>query len=198
MKTGLRILLVAACFVPLPAAAQAEWRAVESVETYAISGKTGIELYESIGERGPKVGIGRAIAYTDYHLTWTRDYQPRDGGCRLASARPKLVITYRLPKPSGPLPTATQRLWETFIAGVEAHERVHGEIIIDIVRKIEATSVGLSVPGDPDCSKVREELQRRLPALAQELRQKSRDFDRAEMSDGGNVHRLILALVNGG
>ncbi len=45
---------------------------------------------------------------------------------------------------------------------------------------------------------MREALQSRLGPLSQEQRRKSRDFDREEMRDGGNVHRLILALVNGG
>ena len=40
-----------------------DWKAVEMIETYAISGDTGIALYRSIGEKGPKVGVGRAIAY---------------------------------------------------------------------------------------------------------------------------------------
>ena len=181
----------------LTGGARADWKPVEQIETYAITGETGIELYRSIGEKGPKVGVGRAIAYTDYRLTWSRDYQPRDGGCVLASARPRLIITYRLPKPSNELPAETRRLWKTFIAGVEKHERVHGEIITDVTRKIEAMSVGLSDPADPDCAKVRAELQRRLVPLAAELRQRSRDFDRVEMSEGGNVHRLVLSLVNG-
>ncbi|WP_274424809.1 DUF922 domain-containing Zn-dependent protease [Chelativorans sp. YIM 93263] len=198
MKAALRLALFAACFLPFPVAAQAEWEPVETVETYAVSGETGIALYESIGERGPKVGIGRAIAYTDFKLTWTRDYQPRGGGCTLASARPKLIITYRLPELAGDLPPAMQKRWDKFIDGVAAHERVHGEIITDIARKIEAMSVGLTMADDPDCAKTRAELQRRLVPIAAELKQRNRAFDREEMSEGGNVHRLVLELVNGG
>ena len=37
----------------------------------------------------------------------------------------------------------------------------------------------------------------RLGALSQAQRQQSRDFDRTELSEGGNIHQLILALVNG-
>ena len=198
MTRHLRIWLAAAGLAAAMPAAGAEWRAAEKVETYAISGDTGIALYRSIGERGPKVGVGRAIAYTDFELLWSRDYrQQADGSCLLASARPSLTITYRLPKPSGKLPAATRGLWESFIEGVEAHERVHGDFIREMVGKIEAVSVGLSVADDPECRKIRKELTGRLAALSQEQRQRSRDFDRAEMSDGGTVHRLVLALVNG-
>lgn len=176
---------------------RAEWRATERIETYAITGRSGIELYRSIGEHGPKIGMGRVIAYTDFKLTWRRDYQPRGGNCTLASAKPNLIITYRLPKPSQPLPPPTRQSWETFIAGVAAHERVHGEFIVDMVRKIEAVSVGLTAENDPKCQKVRQKLQEHLGALSQEQRRRGREFDRGEMSDGGNVHRLVLALVNG-
>lgn len=189
-------LIAALVMAAMPA--RADWKPVEKIETYAISGTSGAELYASIGARGPKAALGtRAIALTNFKLTWQRDYQPRDGGCTLASARPKLIITTTLPKPAGPLPPSVKTAWETFIAGVRRHERVHGADIEDMVRQIEATSVGLSMPADPKCQKVRAELQKRLAALSAEQRRKSRDFDVVELGAGGTVHRLILDLVNG-
>lgn len=191
-------MLAAAFAASLPFPAHADWQAVERVEPYTVSGRSGIELYRSIGENGPQVGVGRAIAYTDFKLLWSRDYRPQpNGSCVLASARPSLTITYHLPKASGDMPAPTRRLWETFVEGVTKHEKVHGAFIVDMVKKIEAISVGLTAPDDPGCRKVRAELQSRLGALSQEQRAKSRDFDRVEMSEGGNVHRLVLALVNG-
>ncbi len=175
-----------------------DWKPVEKIETYKVTGQTGLELYESIGQNGPEAGAGRAIAYTDFRLTWTRDYQPREGGCTLVTARPKLTLIYRLPKLSAKVPEATRKLWSTFATGVEKHERVHGDIIIDMVRKIEAFSVGLRAEGDPKCQKIRKVLTARLSELSQEQRARSKDFDREELSEGGNVHRLVLALVNGG
>ena len=198
MRAGIRLCLLAA-FVPAATGAWAEWKPVEKVETYAISGKTGAELYRSIGEKGPKIrGLVRTIAYTNFKLTWTRKYEPQaDGACTLVTAKPKLIITYTLPKPAAKLPPAIHKDWETFIAGLRAHEKVHGDIIVDMVKAIEATSVGFSVPADPDCRKIRTELTKRLAELSLAQRQRSRDFDKLEMSDGGNVHQLILKLVNG-
>ena len=183
----------------MPVAALADWKPVEKDVPYAIAGKTGPDLYASIGKRGPKAGIGRAIAFTNFKLTWQRDYRPQaDGACTLVSARPKLVISYHLPKPSEKLPDQIARNWKAFIDGVRKHERVHGEMIVAMVEEIEAFSVGLSAPDDPNCKKVRARLQERLAEISQAQRQKSRDFDKAELSDGGNVHQLILGLVNGG
>ncbi len=182
----------------LPGTARAGWKAAEREEFYAITGSTGPELYASIGERGPKVGVGRAIAFTDFQLTWTRAYQVRDGACVLASAKPKLTITTRLPKPSAKLPPQVRRNWDVFAARVRAHEKVHARFIVEMVEKIEAATVGLSVPEDPACRKIRQAMTERLSALSLEQRQRSRDFDRSELRAGGTVQQFVLALVNGG
>lgn len=196
---GLKTFLPAALLALTPVAAYAQWKPVERNEPYAISGKTGLELYASIGERGPAAGIGRAIAFTNFKLTWQRDYRPQpDGACTLVSARPKLIISYVLPKPSQKLPEPVASNWKVFIDGVARHERVHGEMIVDMVKQIEAYSIGLSAADDPDCKKVRAKLQERLPSISQARQQKSRDFDRVELTEDGAVHQLVLNLVNGG
>lgn len=192
------ILGAALAGIAMPATA-ADWKATEQTRTYAISGTTGIALYESIGRNGPLVGKARTVAHTTFDLKWSRKYEPQaDGSCRLTSARPFLTITYTLPKPSEKLPAGLRERWATFIGGIERHEKVHGEHIRDLVDTILATTVGLAVADDPGCRKIREEIKKPLSAASLAQRQKSRDFDRVEMSEGGNVHRLILDLVNGG
>lgn len=192
----MRLIALAAAFMPCLPAFASDWVASEVEKTYAVGGRTGIELYRSIGERGPKVGVGRVIAHTSFKLTWSRKYEPRDGACVLASARPKLTITYTLPRPSQTLSADIQRKWRDFIEGVRAHERVHGDFIKEMVRTIEAETVGLTVPDDPGCTRIKTEMTSRLSRISLEQRQRSRDFDKVELGEGGNVHQLILALVN--
>ncbi|RVC59484.1 MAG: DUF922 domain-containing protein [Mesorhizobium sp.] len=200
MKPAILLLLLAAMLPSAPARA-GDWKPVEKVETYAISGQTAPELYASVGENGPLIGESkkRVIAHTNFKLTWQRDYDDKAGGgaCVLRSARPKLIITYTLPKPTGPLPAGLQKRWDGFAAGLAAHEKVHGGQIIDMVQRIEALSVGLTVADDPGCKKIRTELTQRLAELSQAQRQASRDFDRVEFGSGGNLQRLVLAFVNG-
>jgi predicted secreted Zn-dependent protease len=74
---------------------------------------------------------------------------------------------------------------------------VHGGSIKDMVRTIEDFSVGFTVADDPGCKKIRTELTKRLAAASAAQRKQGRDFDREEFNDGGNMHRLILDLVNG-
>lgn len=194
MKTAVSSFLLA---LLLASPARADWKPVEKVETYDISGQSGPELYASIGEAGPLLGKGRVIAHTNFKLTWTRDYKPQGGACVLRSARPKLIITYTLPKPAEPLPPAVQKSWEIFAAGLAAHEKVHGAAIVEMVHKIEAVSVGLTVTDDPGCSKIRTELTRQLAEISLAQRQAGRDFDKVEFGPGGNLRQLVFNLVTG-
>lgn len=200
MPSGLKTILAAKVLLTLmgtAAFAQNSWTPTEQIKTYPITGSSGIELYRSIGERGPQAGV-QAVAHTTFKLTWRRDYRPQaDGACVLATARPNLTIIYTWPKAPAKLPSDVAASWQRFISGVEKHERVHGDHILDMVKKIEAYSVGLRAEDDPKCQKVRAVLQQRLGELSNEQRQRGRDFDRDELSDGGAVHQLILALVNG-
>jgi len=187
------LLLVAACW---PASAGGQ--VAEKVLTYSISGRTGPELYSSIGDHGPVVGGARAIAHTTFDLKWSRKYEKRGRACVLAAAKPWLTITYTVPKPAGHLPEAVQGRWDTFAAGILAHEKVHGDTIKAMVTEIEGFSVGFTVENDPGCSRIRQELTTRLKAASDAQRRQGRDFDREEFRAGGNMQRLILALVNGG
>lgn len=174
----------------------ADWQAVEQIKTYAVSGKTGIDLYRSIGEKGPQAGV-QAIAHTSFKLTWTRKYEVQGTACAITTAKPKLIITYTMPKPANPLPPDVAQNWARFIAGVEKHERVHGGFTKELVQQIQDFSLGLRVENDPECKRIREILTKRLGELSKAERAKNAEFDRVELNDGGNVHQLILAFVNG-
>lgn len=187
--------LIAAIVFPLHGASA---DTVEKVATYAVSGATGIELYRSIGERGPKLGPTRAIAHTIFDLKWTRRYDASGGVCRLTVQQPHLIITYTVPKVEGNLPGSVRAQWKTFADGVLRHEKVHGQTIKDMVAEIERFSLEMRVQNDPKCSKFRKELTKRLSEVSQGQRKQGRDFDRDEFAEGGNMQRLILGLVNGG
>ena len=188
----------ASAFPPAPLPPAQPWEPKEQIQAYPVSGSTGIDLYRSIGDRGPAAGVGQAVAVTAFKLTWTRDYRPQpDGACILAVAKPNLVITYTLPKAPDNLTGAVRESWQRFIDGVEKHERVHGMQIIDMVRGIETFSRGLREESDPKCSKVRQTLQARLKQFSDERVALSRAFDAVELTEGGAVHQLILRLING-
>lgn len=199
---ALAFALIASPLATSPLAAQepAGWKPTEKIERYAISGQSELDLYKSIGEKGPMVRGGkvRAIAYTDFKLTWTRRYEKQNGGCRIAENTPNVTIIYRFPKPAGKLAPAVKARWDTFEAGIETHERQHGRFIMEMVTRMVAETSGLSAANDPSCKKVRAELTRRLGAAFKEKSGKDAAFDKAEMGDDGTVRRLVMTFVYGG
>lgn len=198
MIPALRNCLFAAALLPVPFASSAQdWQAKEVVKTYSVSGTTGPELYASIGENGPKIGPTRTIAVTNYDLKWRRNYVTEGAACRLVSAVPFLTITYTLPKPSSKLPASTETLWKTFSDGIRAHEKVHGDYVRQMTQDILDTTVGMVVEDDPGCRKIKEQVKTPILDAGLAYKAKNRAFEEAEMAKGGNVHQLILGLVNG-
>ncbi|WP_234631517.1 DUF922 domain-containing Zn-dependent protease [Agrobacterium vitis] len=188
-------------FLNVANTAFADRQVVEQIATYPVSGQSGPQLYQSIGKKGPVIGTDKrihVIAHTTFKLTWTRKYVPHGSACVLETAVPKLTVIYTLPRPSQPLVSPVRENWAKFITGIETHERVHGQNIKDMVKAIEAASIGLTVPDDPDCKKIRTELTKRLGEISDQKRERDRIFEQSEMAPGGPIQQLILALVNGG
>ncbi len=179
----------------MPASAQ-NWQAIEQVDHYRVNGTSPMELYQSIGERGPKLSLGRVIAHTTFKLTWQRDYQQQGQACVLASAKPKLIITYTLPKPAQKLAPDVAAKWEAFYDGIVEHEKLHGQFMKDLTQQIQDVSIGLRDENDPGCKKVRAALQAQLKPISDAHVARHSEYDQVEMSPGGAVHQLILAFLN--
>ncbi|MEN0002111.1 MAG: DUF922 domain-containing protein [Pseudomonadota bacterium] len=175
----------------------ADWQPNESTQTYTIAGTTPMELYRSIGERGPKTAQGnRAIAVTDWDLLWRRDYQKRGAGCILASALPFLTITYKMPKPSANLTGETAQRWQHFYAGIKAHEDVHGVLLQALTSTIIRDTVGLTTESDDgNCNALRAKVLAQVKIAFDAYRRDSDEFDRIEMAPGGNVRSLVRAFI---
>ncbi len=188
-------VLAASLAAAMPAAAQ-EWQATEKVEHYKVNGTAPMELYQSIGERGPKLSLGRVIAHTTFKLTWQRDYQQQGQACVLATAKPRLVITYTLPRPAQKLSPEVAAKWEAFYDGIVEHEKLHGQFMKDLTQSIQDVSIGLRDENDPGCKKVRAALQAQLKPISDAHVARHSEYDQVEMSPGGAVHQLILTFLN--
>lgn len=161
-----------------------------------VDGSTGMALYRSIGVKGPKLSTGtRTIAYTDWSLKWGRDYVPDGSACRLKAVRPFLEITYKLPKARAKLAGETKRKWDTFVAGMAAHEKVHGELLHQMTEEVIRDTLNFRMDNDPKCRTIRAEVKRLALDAYARYRTASRDFDKAEMAEGGNIRKLVFGLI---
>ncbi len=189
---------IAAALLLAALPARADIRAGHVEKTYAISGTTGRALYESIGERGPRLrgGAASAVAKTEFDLKWHRDYRADGKDCVLAAAKPFLTITTTLPKPAQKLPPDTAARWTTFIAGIRAHEAVHGGYIAEMAQEIYDATVGFRQQNDPGCKAIRKAVVAPIKAAFDRYKARNAAFEQSEMANGGPIQRLILELVN--
>ena len=192
-REGVTLALLALLALPAQAA---EWTAKTGEKPYAIRGDSGLALYRSIGENGPKTSIGtRAIAVTRFDLKWRRDYRPEGSACVLRSALPFLTITTELPKPAAALAPALAARWKPFIDGIRAHEAVHGDMIRELTAAIINDTVGTRTENDPGCTKIRPVILDKVKTAYARHQERSRAFDKVELGKGGNVEGLIRGLV---
>lgn len=188
----LKVLLCAASLALGASAAMASEPPV-TIKTYAISGSTGFQLYQSIADNGPNGG--GHVAHTDPKLTWKRLFDERGGDCYLVHARPQLSFVQVYPKPSGKLGPATKRVWDRFITAVRKHEDTHVRMFKEMVAQTEASLVGSVERNDRTCAKVKETVRARIDQAYQDYRQRSRDFDRTDLSPGGAIFIVREALL---
>jgi predicted secreted Zn-dependent protease len=166
------------------------------VKTYAVTGTSGLELYESIGRNGPRDGDNAgSIAQTVMDLKWNRLFDERGGDCYLVRLRPSLSITMILPKPEAALAGKVKADWQRFSAGIRAHEDVHVEMIGRFVEEAQKAAAGAMMKKDKSCAKVKAEVSRRLDEAHAAHKARSRAFDRAELGPDGTVQKLVFDLV---
>jgi predicted secreted Zn-dependent protease len=191
------LLALALTLLALPAQAEIRTQTVE--KTYPIAGTTGRALYASIGERGPRIrkGASSAVAKTDFDLKWGRDYVRDGDACVLAAARPFLTVTYTLPEPVQKLPPETAARWKTFIAAIRAHEAVHGKVYrgdgagnLRHDRRLQAGERSRLQARSATRSRPRSR-----QAYARYKATRTPPSRKAEMANGGPIHRLILELI---
>jgi predicted secreted Zn-dependent protease len=185
-------MLVAAAVVALPSSALAGEASVK-VKAYPISGSTGFELFQSIGENGPNGGAH--VAHTDPKLVWKRLFDERGGSCYLVHACPQVSFVQIYPKPSGRLSGSTRAVWDKFIAAVRKHEDTHVRMFRQMVVETEASLAGMFEPDDRTCAKIKASVQAKLEEAQQAYRARSRAFDRAELGPQGPLSEVLRDLM---
>jgi predicted secreted Zn-dependent protease len=189
------IALGAAAALGLPATAAAAPRVVETVEYYAISGTTGVELLRDMSRRGPRQGfLTRAIAQTRYETSADGRLRHAGGVCRFEGGV-SLKITYIYPKPGNALDRDLARRWRIFQADNERHEKAHGRIARELAVELDRRLRAFAMADGPSCWKATAALKRERETLFDLYEKKQIAFDLKEHRAGGPVDRSIEVLL---
>jgi len=164
-------------------------------ETYAIAGKTGEALLNSMDRNGPRHGLlARAMAQTRYKVGWEVDWLKSGSKCRLKSADATLSIVYRYPQLARPASRKLERRWKAFLAGVRQHEEVHGQLARQMVLAAH-NSVSRLARKDDLCIRSQRQFDRIIDAVYAKYEARQARFDDVEHGEGGNVDRLLFMLT---
>jgi len=189
---GICIALVA-CLAASPALCGV--KTTVRTETYAIAGKTGEALLDSMDRNGPRHGLlARAMAQTRYKVGWEVDWLKSGSKCRLKSADATLSIVYRYPQLARPASRKLERRWKAFLSGVRKHEEMHGQIARQMVLAAH-NSVSRLARKDDLCIRSQRQFDRIIDAVYAKYEARQARFDDVEHGEGGNVDRLLFMLT---
>lgn len=134
---------LAACLaicLSLPAAsAVAGTIASTSYQYYFVSGRSAVDLYDSMLKRGPHVDGEKAYAATS--ATSSQDGRLVQGkSCRIEDYKVKINFVIRLPKlrDAAKLPAAERQRFDRFAQFLRRHEETHRSIWLDCAAGLEA------------------------------------------------------------
>lgn len=162
---------------------------------YVVTGKTGKELMKQINRKGPRHGfLVRAIAQTQYTLSYGYEAEQLKTHCRVSKAWVELELNYVFPKLGNRVSADLASRWRRFMGGVRAHEEIHGKLATQMAAATERSMLETTIRGSRGCSKLRRTIQRQVKRIFDKYEATQRRFDREEHRKNGNVEALVSGL----
>lgn len=194
----LTVLTICLCAFGLAPTAHARPKVSVKTKYYNVRGKSGAEVLRQINRKGPRHGfLVRAIAQTSYTLSYSYDTVKTSKGCRTKNVVVKMDIVYTYPKLRGNVSRDLNRRWSRFYRGVKVHEQVHGKLAQQMAAAAEKSLKATRASGKRGCRKIKTIASRKVDKVFKAYERKQIAFDKKEHRDGGNVERLVIALVRG-
>lgn len=188
--------LAAAMGVAAAAPASAAAKVAVKTEYYQISGKTGRALLDQMDRKGPKHGfMTRAIAQTRYSMKSGADWRHSKGVCRASNVSVKLAITYIYPRPADAVSADLKQRWSRFMAGVVAHEKMHGRIAHQMADAATRAVAGMALRDRRNCMTAQRQMKRKINAIVAHYEKRQEKFDDDEHRDGGRIDGLVRSLT---
>jgi len=172
----LTVLWASAALFALPA--QAATVANSHYEYYTISGRTLVEIYDSMLKRGPHVDGAKAYASTS--ATSSQEGKLVQGkSCSIGDYKLKIDFVIRLPKlrDDAKLTSAERKRFQRFSQFLRQHEETHRSIWLDCAAKLEAKIGKL---GGKTCGEAEKKSEKLWAEMRRSCNQRHQAFDAAE------------------
>ncbi len=192
----LAILTAFLCAVAVATGAQARPKVTIKTKHYDVRGKTGSEVLRQINRKGPRHGfLVRAIAQTQYTLSYGYESVQTSKHCRITKAQVKLDIVYVYPRLRSKVSGRLNKRWKRFLSGVRKHEEVHGKLAKQMAAATEKALLATRVNGKRGCRKIKRIAKRNAEKVFKKYERQQVAFDKKEHRDNGNVEKLVTVLV---
>ncbi len=176
----MRIRAVAMC---LPIAVWASFAHAGTIATtrydyYAISGKTLVDIYDSMLRRGPHVDGAKAYASTSATSSQEGKLVGRNN-CRIEDYRLKIDFVIRLPKikEETKLSSAERTRFQRFSQFLKKHEETHRSIWLECAAKLGAKVAKISAKS---CNEAETRSEKLWAEMRRSCNQRHQAFDAAE------------------
>jgi predicted secreted Zn-dependent protease len=190
------VISVLLCAFSFAVTAQAKPKIAIKTKFYEVKGKDGEEVLRNINRKGPRHGfLVRAIAQTQYTLSYGYDTVQSSQGCSVTKAEVKMDIVYVFPKLAGKNSRHLNTRWKQFMAGVQKHEETHGSLARQMASATEKALLSTHVSGKRGCGQIKNVAKRNVDKVFKIYERQQVAFDKKEHRDNGNVEKLVTAFV---
>jgi len=169
----------------------------ERTKFYTVKGRTGRDIYRSIGLRSKRgSGIQHAIATTTSSISVKNvKTAVRRSRCVVVSADVRLKLTYRYPRwKARGASKKVRSAWANFYKHALKHEKVHGNISKKYAKRMHTALLRTTGRVSRQCSDFARNAQRKFSRLSKRLDREQKRFDRREARSFSRNIRLQRAL----
>lgn len=156
----------------------AEPMVTEEYDYYDIRGNDEKELRRQMGQNGTQWDDGKTYdSVTSWDINWDYGYDSAPQGCKIASFRTILKITFRFPKwlrtDNAPQPLAAK--WDDYIKKLVLHENGHRDLAVRAAAKISRAVAEL--PTARSCADLDREVRALGLEIAAKLNRDEKEYD---------------------
>ena len=171
----------------------------EQTKFYKVWGKTGRQVHEKFGRRGPSwmrrqhgiAGTQRIFDFKNFK------FAERRGRCVLTHVDIHLSLVYYYPNwvNKKTASKSTQRLWAKLKRELIRHEKTHGKYFKETMKLVEKELFKTTGKLSNGCRGMANTVKRKLEKINKKGEEKHIAFDRREQRSGAAIRRLEHAFI---